>query len=191
MTELASAPGERAADSNGGRDRAHPPLDRRRLGGGHIGPHGPGVQPGDGTADGRGRPRVGGGGRRCGAGGEGGVRLVAGGVAREARGADVQHPRARARAQGGDREAARGRARQGAVGRDGRGDARARGDRVRVRDPDPVEGRVLGAGLDRASTSTRSGSRSASSRASRRSTSRRWCRCGCGRRRSRAATRSS
>ena len=42
-----------------------------------------------------------------------------------------------------------------------------------------------------ASTCTRSASRSASSPASRRSTSRRWSRCGCGRRRSRAGTRSS
>ncbi len=31
----------------------------------------------------------------------------------------------------------------------GRGHPRARGDRVRVRDPDPAQGRVLGAGLDR------------------------------------------
>jgi acyl-CoA reductase-like NAD-dependent aldehyde dehydrogenase len=43
---------------------------------------------------------------------------------------------------------------------------------------------------EQASTSTRSGSRSAWSAASRRSTSPRWFPCGCGRRRSRAATRS-
>ncbi len=41
------------------------------------------------------------------------------------------------------------RARQGALGRDGRGHARARGDRVLLRHPAPAEGRHDRAGLDR------------------------------------------
>ena len=41
------------------------------------------------------------------------------------------------------------RARQGALRRDGRGHARARGDRVRLRDPAPAQGRDDRAGLDR------------------------------------------
>ena len=49
----------------------------------------------------------------------------------------------------GPREAPHRRARQGALGRDGRGRARARGDRVRVRDPDAPQGRLLRAGVDR------------------------------------------
>ena len=40
-------------------------------------------------------------------------------------------------------------ARQGAVGRDRGGHARARGDRVLLRPPDAAEERVLGAGVDR------------------------------------------
>ena len=63
MTELAPAPGERAAETNGGRDHAHPSLDRRRHGGGRVGPDEPGVQPGDGAPERRGRPGLGGGGR--------------------------------------------------------------------------------------------------------------------------------
>ena len=82
------------------------------------------------------------------------------------------------------------RARQGALRRDGRGRARARGDRVLLRDPAAAEGRASPSRPRPGSTSTRSASRSASSPGSRRSTSRRWCRCGCGRRRSPAATRS-
>ena len=41
------------------------------------------------------------------------------------------------------------RARQGHLGRARRGRPRPRGDRVRLRDPDPPQGRVLRAGLDR------------------------------------------
>ena len=93
----------------------------------------------------------------------GGVARVARDVARAPRRALLPHPRALPRAPRGHREAAHGRARQGALRRDGRGRARARGDRVRLRDPDAAQGRLLGAGLDRRSTSTRSASRSASS----------------------------
>ena len=108
----------------------------------------------------------------------------------QARGADVQHPRARARAQAGDREAARRRARQGALGRDGRGDARPRGDRVRLRDPDAAEGRVLGAGLDgrRRLLDPPAGRRRGGDHAVQLPGD--GARCGCGRRRSPAATRS-
>ena len=56
--------------------------------------------------------------------------------------------------------------------------------------PQPAEGRLQRAGLDRRRRVQRSASRSASWPASRRSTSRRWCRCGCSPTRSRAATRS-
>ena len=73
------------------------------------------------------------------------------------------------------------RARQGAERRAGRGGARPREPRVRDRHPAPAQGRLQRAGQHRASTSTRSASRSASWPASRRSTSRPWCRCGCSR----------
>ena len=147
MTELAPAPSV-ARGFGRSRDCAHPPLDRRRPGGRHLGPHEPGLQPRGGTADRGGAARERGGGRSRRPVREDGVRLVAHRVAREARRADVRDPGARARAQGGDRADPHGRARQGAVGRDGRGDARPRGDRVRVRDPDPAQGRILRAGVD-------------------------------------------
>ena len=74
---------------------------------------------------------------------------MAHGVARAARGALLPYPRAVPRAPRGPREAPHGGARQGPLRRDGRGRARARGDRVRLRDPDAAQGRVLRAGLDR------------------------------------------
>ena len=49
----------------------------------------------------------------------------------------------------GGRQDPHGRARQGALRRDGRGHPRARGDRVRLRDPAPAQGRHDRAGLDR------------------------------------------
>ena len=58
-------------------------------------------------------------------------------------------PRAVPRAPRGHREDPHRRARQGALGRDGRGRARARGDRVRLRHPDAAQGRLLRAGVDR------------------------------------------
>ena len=99
------------------------------------------------------------------------------------------------------------RAARGAQGRAGRGSIsaehgkvrvrRARRDRagpggrgVRVRDPAPAEGRVLGVGLDRHRRPLDPPAARRGRRASRRSTSRRWSRCGCTRSRSRAATRS-
>ena len=82
------------------------------------------------------------------------------------------------------------RARQGALRRARRGAARPRGGRVRLRHPAAAQGRLLRPGLDRRRRLTRSASRSASSPASPRSTSRSWCRCGCTRSRSPAATRS-
>ncbi len=74
---------------------------------------------------------------------------MAHGVARAARRALLPHPRAVPHASRGPREDPHRRARQGPLGRDGRGRARARGDRVRLRDPDAAQGRVLRAGLDR------------------------------------------
>ena len=63
-------------------------------------------------------------------------------------GAVVPDPRARQRAPRGHRPDPDRGARQGALRRDGRGGARPRGGRARVRDPDPAQGRLLGAGLD-------------------------------------------
>ena len=99
-------------------------------------------------------------------------------------------PRALPRAARGARAHPDGRARQGALGRDGRGRARARGDRVLLRHPDAAQGRLLRAGLD--------GDRRLldppAARRRRRDHAvqlpRDGARCGCGRRRSRAATRS-
>ena len=74
MTELASAPGERASDSNGA---AITPINHwidGSPGAGYLGPHGEGVQSGDGPAERGGGSRVGGGGRQGGAVREGGVR---------------------------------------------------------------------------------------------------------------------
>ena len=82
------------------------------------------------------------------------------------------------------------RARQGALRRARRGDARARGDRVLLRHPDAAEGRVLRAGVDR----DRRLLDPAAARRRRRDHAVQLpgdgARCGCGRRRSRAATRS-
>ena len=77
MTELASAPGERAADSNGAAiTPIHHWIDGAPVAG-TSGRTGPVFNPATGRQSGRGRSCVGGGGRRGGAGGEGGVRLVA------------------------------------------------------------------------------------------------------------------
>ena len=59
----------------------------------------------------------------------------------------LPHPQARRRAPRGHREDPHRRARQGALRREGRGRARARGDRVLLRDPGAAQGRLLGAGL--------------------------------------------
>ena len=185
MTELATPP---VAGAHGRHEDQ--PLDRRPQRRRHVGPQRPGLQPRDRPPDRRARPRHRRGGRPGGAGREGGVRDVAHGVAREARRALLQHPRARARAPRRGREDPHRRARQGALRRDGRGDARARGDRVLLRPPDASEERVLRAGVDRHRRLLDPPAARRRRRASRRSTSRRWCRCGCGRRRSRPATRS-
>ena len=80
---------------------------------------------------------------------EGGVPGLARDVARAARRDLLPHPRAGRSAPRGDREAPHRGARQGPLGRARRGDARARGDRVLLRDADAAEERVLGAGVDR------------------------------------------
>ena len=183
----------RPTNAAGGRaDGRHEdqPLDRRSQRRRRVGPAGCRLQPGHGCADRRRRLRLGRGGRPGRAVGQGGVPGLAGGVAGEAGGDLLPHPRARARAAGGGRDDPHPRAREGALRRARRGDARARGDRVLLRDPDAAEERVLASRRRRGSTSTRSASRWGSSPASRRSTSPRWCPCGCGRRRSRAGTRS-
>ena len=120
-----------------------------------------------------------------------GVRELARGLAVEAHGHHVPGSRARAFAARGDREDPHRRARQGLVGRGRRGAARPRGDRARVRDPDLAARALLRAGLDRDRRVLDPAAAWRRGRASRRSTFRRWCPCGCGRPRSRAATRSS
>ena len=109
----------------------------------------PGLQPGHRRADEGGRVRLRRGGRRGCRGGRRGVPRLARDVAVEAHGDLLPHPRARPRPQGRDRAHPHRRARQGALGRDGGGAARPRGDRVRVRHPDAHEGRLLRAGGDR------------------------------------------
>ena len=145
MTELAEAPAA-------GRDEAVTRIPHW-IGGkrveGTSGRSGPVYNPAARRPDGRGRPRLGRGDRRGRPERRRGVGVVAHGVARAARRALLPHPRAVPRAPRGPREAAHRRARQGALRRDGRGRARARGDRVRLRDPDARQGRVLRAGLDR------------------------------------------
>ena len=78
-------------------------------------------------------------------------------------GALLPHPRARPRAPRGDRTHPDARARQGALRRDGRGRARARGDRVRCGIPDAARRAASRSRPRPGSTSTRSASRSASS----------------------------
>ena len=127
-------------------DRA---LDRRGGQPRRVGPHGPGLQPRDGRADGRGQLRLGRGDRSRGRGGEGRVRAAgASGRCPSARSSSSASTSSR-RAPRGSRTAPHRRAREGALGRARRGAARHRGDRVRLRDPGAPEGRLLGAGLDR------------------------------------------
>ena len=70
-------------------------------------------------------------------------------LAVEARRDHVPDPRPGRRAPARDRPAHHAAARQGPVGRDGRGRARPREHRVRLRHPEPAEGRLHRAGLDR------------------------------------------
>src|ERR671934_73413 len=80
-----------------------------------------GLQPGDGTADGRGRFRLGGGGGRRGAGGDAGISELARGVALAPHGALLPHPRARRRAARRHRPDPHRRAREGPFRREGGG----------------------------------------------------------------------
>ena len=143
MTELAEAPVAKAT-----RNCADSPLDRRQAGRGNLGTGGSCLRPRPWGADGRGRPRVGRRGRRGGRERRRGVRVVARDVALETGGALLLDPRALPRATRGSREDPHRRAWEGALGRDGRGGPGARGDRVRLRDPDARQGGVLRAGLD-------------------------------------------
>ena len=99
------------------------------------------------------------------------------------------------RADGAEPERARAAgqrgARQGVPRRDGIGAARHRGHRVRRRRAAPPQGRARRIGRPRRRRLLAAAAARRVSPASRRSTSRRWCRCGCSRSRSRAATRSS
>ena len=72
-----------------------------------------------------------------------------------------------------------------------RSHARPRGRRVRLRHPASAEGRVHRAGRHRHRQLVAAPAAGRGAPASRRSTSRRWCRCGCCRSRSPAATASS
>ena len=125
------------------------PLDRRPQRRRGVGPHRPGLQPRHRPADRRGRLRLRRGGRPRGAGRARGVRGVALALALPPHRALLPHPPARARQPRGDREDPHGRARQGPLRRDGRGRARARGDRVLLRDAGAPQGRLLRAGLHR------------------------------------------
>ena len=116
--------------------------------------------------------------------------LVAG-VAGQARQGAVRVPRTGERPRRRTRRADHRRARQGAPRRAGRGAARPRGGRVRLRHPAPAQGRVLRPGLRRRRRLLLPRAARRRRRASPRSTSRPWCRCGCTRSRSPAATRSS
>ena len=89
------------------------------------------------------------------------------------------------------RRAPHGRARQGHLRRARRGGPWPRGDRDTAAACPSFRRAASASRCRAASTCTRSASRSAWWPASRRSTSRRWSRCGCGRRRSPAATRSA
>ncbi len=186
MTELATAAhGATRSDS-----RAISHWIGGRAVAGHVRPHRPRLQPGDGQQTGEVEFASRRGGRRRGRGREGGVPRLARDVALEARGAVLPDPRARPRAPRGDRADPHGRARQGALRRDGRGHARARGDRVRLRDPDAAEGRLLRAGLDRDRRLLDPPAARRRRRHHAVQLPRDGARCGCGRRRSRAATRS-
>ena len=102
----------------------------------------------------------------------------------------VRLPRAGERARRRAGRAHHRRARQGALRRRGRGAARPRGRRVRLRHPAPAQGRLLRPGLRRRRRLLLPRAARRRRRASPRSTSRSWCRCGCTRSPSRAATRS-
>ena len=127
----------------------HHALDRRQAGRRVHGPHEPGLEPGHGRAAGRGgageRRRR----RRRRPHGEGRVRAVGPVVAVAAHQGPVQVPRAGQRQHPAARRGDLRRARQGRLRRPRRGAARPRGDRVRLRHPDPAQGRLLRPGLDR------------------------------------------
>ncbi len=182
MTELIEAPQAVKAINHwiGGSRRA-----------GESGRTGRVFDPATGAETGAGRLRLGRGDRRRRPGREAGVPGLARALALAPLGALLPDPPALRRAPRGPRAAPHRRARQGALRRPRRGRARARGDRVLLRDARPCSRAATPSRSRAASTSTRSASRSASSPGSRRSTSPRWCRCGCGRPRSPAATPSS
>ena len=81
--------------------------------------------------------------------GQGGLRRVVADLAEPAHQGAVRLPRAGQRPRRGDRRADHRRARQGALRRARRGAARPRGRRVRLRHPEPAQGRLLRPGLHR------------------------------------------
>ena len=169
MTEVVAAPP--------GQEKSELTPVGHWIGGAHVAgrrPLGARLQPGHRRADEGGCVRLcRGGGHRC-RDSVGGLPCVARHVALEARrlfrirAAVPPPPR-------GDRPDSHRRARQGALGRHGRGTARPRGDRVRMRDPDPNEGQLLRAGRDRHRRLLDPPAARRRRRRSRRSTSPRWC----------------
>ena len=180
------------ADERGGDDwtEADRALDRRRGGGGRIGPHGPVYNPATGEQSGEVQfasvEEI----DRAVAAAKAGVRDLAHLVAVEAGGAllpDLPAPRRAPRDLARLLTAEHGKVLSDALGEVQRG--------IEVIEyvcgiPELLKG-DYSSRPRRGSTSTRSASPSGSSRGSPRSTSRRWCPCGCGPRRSRAGTRSS
>ena len=116
---------------------------------GESGRRGPVFDPATGRADPRGRLRHRGGGRRRRRRGRRGVPRVAGRVPLEALRDHVPHARPRRGAPHRHREDPHGAARQGHVRCHRRGPAGPREHRVRLRHPDPAEGRLQRAGLHR------------------------------------------
>ena len=143
MTELPDAHRTRDAEARSATGSAAGRRRRVRAAAGPV------FNPATGEQTRRGRLRLGRGGRPRRRRRQGGLPGLARGLALAARRALLPHPPAPPRAPRGHRAAPHRRARQGALRRAGRGRARARGGRVRVRDPDAAQGRLLGAGLDR------------------------------------------
>ena len=120
--------------------------------------------------------------------GQGGLRRLGPGLAEQADQGAVRVPRAGQRQHRRARRDHLRRARQGALRRRRRGAARPRGHRVRLRHPAAAQGRVLRPGLDRRRRLLVPPAARRRAPASPRSTSRPWCRCGCTRWPSPAAT---
>ena len=178
-------------DDRGRRDEPNLALDRRQGRRRHLRPLGCRLQPGDGRAAGRGRPRVGRRGRRRGRRGRR-RRSRRGGPRSLSRRAEVMfHLRELVDANRKEiaslLTAEHGKVLGDALGEVARG---LENIEFACGIPHLLKGGYSEQAVDRRRRVLASASRSASSPASRRSTSRRWCRCGCSPTRSPAATRS-